>query len=339
MSGLGFQDCVLRSDNRVLCWGANVYGELGDGTMVARPQPVEASIDSVVGIGAGEQRTCAVRSDGTAACWGGNSLGQLGDGTTINSPLPKTVLDLTDAEQIMSGQTHSCARHRDGGVSCWGANSAGELGTDVTPTPVPRRVVGIDATTYIAIGDGVSFALRDGALWSWGFGPMLGDGAQSRLTPGIVPSSGRVIDISAGCHYLACALLEDGSAWCWGDGGDGQLGDGLSTTSRLPQRVASSEPFVEISAGAVHACGRTRDGEVWCWGDASWNQIGDDTMIDAATPRLVALPEPIDDVEAGCGRTCASAGDRVWCWGTDESVSVGMPAAARAIHPIDVPCP
>jgi alpha-tubulin suppressor-like RCC1 family protein len=40
-----FYTCMLRvSDGSPWCWGDNEYGQLGDGTFIVRPNPVEATV-------------------------------------------------------------------------------------------------------------------------------------------------------------------------------------------------------------------------------------------------------------------------------------------------------
>ena len=76
---------ALRNDGSVWAWGANVYGQLGDGTSLTRNIPVRVSgIANAVAIAAGGEHSIALRSDGTVAGWGRNDLGQLGDGTNLH---------------------------------------------------------------------------------------------------------------------------------------------------------------------------------------------------------------------------------------------------------------
>jgi alpha-tubulin suppressor-like RCC1 family protein len=78
--------CALLKDGTVKCWGDNTSGQLGDGTMTNRPNPVTvvglngaATLTGATGIAAGFANTCALLTGGTVACWGDNGLGQLGN--------------------------------------------------------------------------------------------------------------------------------------------------------------------------------------------------------------------------------------------------------------------
>jgi alpha-tubulin suppressor-like RCC1 family protein len=76
------------------CWGANAYGQNGDGTATASSQPVRIVGDLVLeGVSTGVQEfspfgnlgaehTCGLTTDHRVYCWGNNAYGQIGDGTS-----------------------------------------------------------------------------------------------------------------------------------------------------------------------------------------------------------------------------------------------------------------
>lgn len=84
--------CVLAQDGRVLCWGNNEFGQLGDGTTIDRPAaaPVSGNLQFVQ-IGLGYLHACGLTIQGVAVCWGRNASGQLGDGTLTNRLTPTRV--------------------------------------------------------------------------------------------------------------------------------------------------------------------------------------------------------------------------------------------------------
>ena len=71
--------CAVQNSS-VKCWGYNIYGELGDGTLTNSSTPVQVSgLESgVTSIAAGMNHTCALLSTGAVKCWGSNSQWQLG---------------------------------------------------------------------------------------------------------------------------------------------------------------------------------------------------------------------------------------------------------------------
>jgi alpha-tubulin suppressor-like RCC1 family protein len=86
----GAHTCAIAADRRVLCWGANEHGQLGDGGTADRGTPVAvAGITDARALAAGGAHTCALRGDGTLSCWGDDSTGQLGDGATLSVGTPQ----------------------------------------------------------------------------------------------------------------------------------------------------------------------------------------------------------------------------------------------------------
>eukprot|EP00466_Bigelowiella_natans_P009833 jgi/Bigna1/137895/aug1.41_g12603 len=85
--------CALLSTQRIMCWGENTYGVVGDGTYINRTSPRYVDVSSserFSDISAGFHHICAVKADGCGImCWGSNTFGQLGVGsnTAQNKPV------------------------------------------------------------------------------------------------------------------------------------------------------------------------------------------------------------------------------------------------------------
>jgi len=108
--------------------------------------------------------------------------------------------------------------------------------------------------------------------------------SSSAVTGGLTFAS-----LMAGSSHT-CGLTPAGAAYCWGDGGDGQLGDGTRTDRLTPTAVTGGLTFASLRAGAMHTCGLTTAGEGYCWGSNYNGQLGDGTRIDTLTPVRVSDP-------------------------------------------------
>lgn len=257
---------VLNYDGRILSFGDNSFGQLGDGTNLNRSLPTELDYPSdVVSIAAGFWHSLAVTSDGTVYAWGRNLYGQLGTGDTKNESQPVLVPDLPPVAKVAAGAHHSVALTMDGAVYAWGRDTELEVGT----------------TESEAIKD------MDGTI--------LGTRV---LKPHLVIESGAVA-IAAG-QYFTLVLMEDGSVLAFGDNSSGQLGDGTKIGQATPDHVKGIDHVVAIAAGADHALAivetKREDGtilrNVWGWGSDAAGQLGQGRMPD--TDPLFTRPVRID---------------------------------------------
>ena len=181
--------CAVLADGTARCWGANIFGQLGDSTTTRRetPTPV-SSLAGAVQITAGEYHTCAVLADGTARCWGNNVDGTIGDGTTDDRTTPTPVSSLAGVVQITAGDTHTCALLADGTARCWGSNGNGMLGNgDISGSGrnTPDTVSSLAGAVQVAAGGAhTCAALADGAARCWGrnVNGQLGDGTTDNRT-------------------------------------------------------------------------------------------------------------------------------------------------------------
>jgi alpha-tubulin suppressor-like RCC1 family protein len=134
----------------------------------------------------------------------------------------------------------------------------------------------------------------------------------------------------------ACARKSDGTAWCWGYNGLGELGDGTNTSRPTPVQVtALGNGVVQIAASWQAACARKSDGTLWCWGSNVAGQLGDGSGSNHSSPvQITALGTGVAQIAMASGRACARKSDgTLWCWGAGP---VGDGSTANKATPVQV---
>jgi len=213
---------ALLKKGRLLGWGSNDYGQVGDGTTQERDLPVPVrgldgspQLADVVQVAAGGQHGLALLADGRVAAWGSNERGQLGHQSPGNRYVPGlvTALDgrgfLDDVIQVSAAERHNFALRKDGTVVGWGTNRAGQM--------------------------------SDGTR-------------EMRAAPGpVLRPDGQPLDnvsrVFAGEAY-GVAILRDGSALTWGANSQGQLGQSAAGPSRRPRPVVMDGVAGRVVAAA-----------------------------------------------------------------------------------------
>ncbi len=356
------------------CWGSGDHGRLGNHGFVEQSTPVavHGEKSDFVDLSAGEEHTCGVRALGTGdggilECWGTNDDGRLGLG-----------LDQTDKEEpdalymdrtlvaISAGQTQGCGIADDGTLWCWGYGRYGRLGNgDEHQRSTPWEVKGgFDDWLDVSTGWWHTCGIREagegegGKMWCWGrgiYGCLGTGGSDDEHEP--VETLGGWEDwnsVSAGMHHT-CGIRssgeqEGGTAWCWGRGFRGRLGDGTTNIRDEPTEVdGAHDDWLRISAGGSHTCGIRASGEgeggtLWCWGEGSSGQLGNDET-EATNPEPIQESWGFDDwveVSAGDSHTCGiratgsgSAGS-LYCWGDGANGRLGFGSTENRPTPTPV---
>ena len=244
---------------------------------------------------------------GISACGGGVGDGGWRPLADVLTPTPVTsALEFTD---IGVGHGHVCAVATNGGTYCWGKNEHGVLGSTAAMS-----------VCILPISEG-------------GF-PCTG-------SPVVVESSPALVGVG-GSTIHSCGLDGNGSAFCWGFGLGGQLGDGARQNSTYPVPVAGGHTFEMISVGGDSGmtCGVTSHGSVLCWGIGL---LGDGTTDGSALPVLISAPEPLTTVSVGGSHACGlAANGQGYCWGNNWFGQLGIGSAggvdglADALSPVAV---
>jgi alpha-tubulin suppressor-like RCC1 family protein len=224
--------CGVQQNGSLWCWG-----EIVPSSSVSSLTQMSETNDwgSVT---CGGYTACAIKQDGSLWCWGDALYGLLGVGaTSIPAAQPQQVGTSHNWASVSIQRFGACGVQTDGTLWCWGEPTGG------TEQDTPLRVD--TATNWAAVSVGALYVCalkQNGTLWCWGdltdsIGlPVTGNystptefGA-SAISPGQQWTS-----VSSGTDHV-CATRSDGTLWCFGENGQGQLGNGAAFIVS-PQRV------------------------------------------------------------------------------------------------------
>ena len=223
--------------------------------------------------------------------------------------------------------------------------------------PAPQAAATALPSASLLSADGLhSCAISSGKAYCWGYGPdgALGDGSTANSdVPVAVDTSGvlagkTLTQISAGDDHT-CALDSSGAAYCWGDNGSGELGNGNTVSSSVPVPVDTSglpagQTLTQIGTGYADTCALDTAGAAYCGGGNFAGEVGGGAGIGAISTVPVAVDtsgalanKTLTQVTAGESQTCAldSVG-AAYCWGDNTYGELGDDSTSDSDVPVPV---
>ena len=133
----------------------------------------------------------------------------------------------------------------------------------------------------------------------------------------------------------ACALDQNGRAFCWGQSESGQLGNGSTATRVTPIAVSGGLTFASIDAGSFHTCAVTHAGAAYCWGLNQAGRLGDGTLNNRLVPVQVAGNHTFSMISAGERNTCGvTTSHEAYCWGEGAFRALGNGSTTSTPSPV-----
>jgi alpha-tubulin suppressor-like RCC1 family protein len=296
-------------------------------------------------VAAGNGFSFSIHADGTMWGSGFNGNGQLGDGTGVQRLLPVQIGAGYQWQSVASGNYHTEAIRADGSLWAWGRNDKGELGDGTNQNRVALVRVGTASNwRNVSVGQQHTLAIRtDGTLWAWGRDDsgQLGDGTPDgniNPNPTQIGSDTNWQSVAAGSGH-SLAIKTDGTLWAWGLNGDGQLGDGGTSSRSLPAQVGSASNWQSVATGsfALHTMAIKTDGTLWAWGRNVNGQLGDGTTGLRRSPGQIGTATTWQQAVVGAMYSQAIRSDgTLWGWGYNDYGQLGAGSNVNLLAPTQI---
>lgn len=133
----------------------------------------------------------------------------------------------------------------------------------------------------------------------------------------------------------SCALLADGTLWCWGSGEDYRTGQETTDDVNFPVQVGEDSDWEYVAAGYDATCG-IRSGELYCWGTA-WSGS---SQVSGPSLERIGNSSDWESVSVGMAHRCGiRTGSELWCWGNNDVGQLGDGSKMSSPTPIQVGFP
>jgi len=335
---------------QLFSWGNDSYGQLGDGTVLARSSPVQiGALRTWRDISVGYRHVLLVKNDNTLWAMGINDTGQLGTNNIVYYSSPVQIGALANWKQVSAGQSQSLAIKTDGTLWGWGSNTTGELGntsSGVTNSPYssPIQIGSLTNWAYVSAGPGISMAIKtDGTMWSWGSGLY---GAIGNNSNNINYSSPIQIGIgttwktvSAGGSLASptgFAIDTTGALWVWGSNQWGQLGNNSIAYVSSPVQLGSLTNWKQVFNSGTSLAVKT-DGTLWGWGLNTNGQTGNGNTLYYSSPVQIGSLSNWSKIALSSLSAAAIKSDgTLWAWGQNASGQLGNGNIVNYSSPVQV---
>ena len=185
-----------------------------------------------------------------------------------------------------------------------------------------------------------------GDIYAWGCNGQgrLGDNTiVSRSSPvSVVGGYTDWCQVSGGYKH-SVGVRTNGTAWAWGDGGAGRLGDNTTVSKSSPVSVVGGfTDWCQVSAGDDLSLGVRQNGTAWGWGCNDEGQIGDSTTAAKSSPVSVVggftdWCQIATNTNAAVPHSLAvRQNGTAWAWGNNSCGKLGDGTTTIRSSPVSV---
>jgi alpha-tubulin suppressor-like RCC1 family protein len=203
----------------------------------------------------------------------------------------------------------------------------------------PAKATTTQTSVIAGMQNSVCVIVTNGTIECWGDNGdgQLGGGSNSSEPVPVNYIAGTwqyLLNGGAGNHM--CAIKSDGTLWCWGLNGDGQLGNNTNTSAPTPVQVGNDTTWVAGGVGYYSTCAIKSNGTLWCWGDNAYGQLGNGST-DASLVPVQSTLTGVATVSVADEHACALKTDStVWCWGQGTVGELGNGSGTDSPSPVQV---
>ncbi|UQZ85942.1 Regulator of chromosome condensation (RCC1) repeat protein [Paenibacillus konkukensis] len=166
-------------DGTIWMWGDGANGQIGDGAMEHRPEPVIIDFPNAAMVEPGSIATLGLKTDGTVWNWGACLASEIVECSSSSIKVPTQKAGIDNVSFVSSNGGRAAVIKNDGTLWAFGNNTSGYLGigqqTNNSSYKTPHQVVTSDLVTpltgvkSVEVGQSHSLAIKnDGTVWSWG---------------------------------------------------------------------------------------------------------------------------------------------------------------------------
>lgn len=319
---------VIKDDGTLWSFGANGFGQLGDGTRdVDRTKPVRIT-DGASSVKNGDANVYFLKNDKSLWGCGYNYYGQLGQGYTNNWETKPVKI----SDDVVSFGAHYDSYYTNfvkGDHSVW--QCGGQSEKQVVPV---QTLDGSHNVSTIVTGSGYNFYLKtDKSLWAKGYNGrgQLADGTTNNALDAPIKVMDSVAMAVAGMSN-SFIVRTDGTLWVCGYNDYGVLGTGNKQDHQI-EPVMVMDSVVMVSAAWYSTFIVRTDGTLWGCGYNWYGELGDGTTTQYLSP--VKLMDGVYRASVGNTHSLILKTDgSVWSCGGNDHGQLGNGKKTDSLTPV-----